>query len=129
MTRQKNNNTHCHLLADEKISKTDLLDSLDVVEVIEQDSHFTRKILRCKECGQLFLYQFYEQVDWEGGNDPQYYLWIPVKNIPQAKKLNKKSALELRTLPGIRIDFSKEMTRPTEPYLFPKDKTKQDNNK
>lgn len=122
MIPHKSSPTHCHLWTDGKISKTDLLDSLEVVEVIEQDSHFTRKILRCKECGQLFLYQFFEEVDWEGGNDAQFYLWIPVDTISRAKKFCKKSALEVQTLPGIRIDFSKEMKEPIGPYKFPKDK-------
>ncbi len=112
------NNIDCCIWNASKIDKHDLTRSLIAIEVIDHESHFTRKILKCKECGQLFLYQFNEEVDWINGNDEQFYKWIPVKNIEEARELCEKSILQLLSLPSIRIDFSKNMKGPKGPYKY-----------
>ena len=101
-----------------ELDKHELSRSLITVEVIDHDSHFTRKILKCKKCGQIHLYQFNEEVDWIDGQDEQYYKWFPVKDIDEARQLCNKSILQLLNLPSIRIDFSKKMKSPKGPYKF-----------
>lgn len=84
----------CHLWGKENIAREDL--DFDVVEVYEDSSHLGRALLRCKRCGQLYYYEFYEVIDWEEGDDKQYCTYIPVENDRGLiDTLNKKSSLEL----------------------------------
>ena len=91
MTDSLSENIKCCLWNASKIDRHDLSRTLIPVEIIDHESHFTRKILKCKECGQIFLYQFNEDVDWIDGNDDQYYKWIPVENIEKARELYSES--------------------------------------
>jgi hypothetical protein len=54
-----------------------------------------RHLLRCRECGQLYFYEFFEWIDWEGGNDPQYTTYIPVESDTEIEALKKASSFEL----------------------------------
>src|SRR5580704_14008283 len=45
--------------------------SFECVEEIIEESHFSRSVFKCCECGQLYFYEFYEVVDWKDGNDKQ----------------------------------------------------------
>jgi hypothetical protein len=47
-------------------------------EAIVDDSHFIVRILACEGCGQEFLSTFTETIDWNDGDDPQYWSLIPV---------------------------------------------------
>ena len=49
----------CHLWHKEKLTRKDL-DCLERVKVIVDSSHLMREIKRCKECGQLYYYDFSE---------------------------------------------------------------------
>jgi len=98
--------TLCHLLQNDEVEYyTDLHNSLEEVKEYIHESHLWRHLKRCKECGQLFLFEFYEWVDWENGNDPQYDTWIPVKNIHEADKLNKLTPTELNAYFGLHRDW------------------------
>src|SRR5262245_9338935 len=52
--------------------------SLAAVANIVDDSHFFVTLGRCRSCDQDYALVFCETVDWQGGNDPQYSLRIPV---------------------------------------------------
>ncbi len=52
---------------------------MEVVKDFEDSSHFDRSLLRCRACGQLYFYEFYEEIDWANGNDPTYRTWVPVE--------------------------------------------------
>lgn len=76
------------------------------------ESHLFRYLLECKDCGQLYFYEFYEEIDWEEGNDPQYTTYIPVETAGEAEELNKKSNLELlRVTPRLQDDFLQDGTK------------------
>ena len=47
-------------------------------EAIVDDSHFIVRLLACEGCGQRFLSTFTETIDWNDGDDPQYWSLIPV---------------------------------------------------
>ena len=115
--------SHCHLWTKKSLLKNDLKDSLEVVEIIEQESHNSKKIMKCKDCGQLYLYHFVEEVDWEEGNDDQCFQWIPVRSVEEARELCKKHIFYLLALPSIRIDFTKNMKEPKGPYKSKYSKT------
>jgi len=70
------------------------------------ESHLWRHMLKCKKCGQLYFFEFFEQIDWKNGDDPQYCTFIPVKDIAEADELNKLTVFQLLNVkPQLRDDF------------------------
>jgi hypothetical protein len=59
----------------------------EVVETFTDESHLSRSLLRCRECGQLYFYEFYERVDWDDGDDAQYQTYIPVPTRDEAERM------------------------------------------
>jgi hypothetical protein len=98
--------------------KPELIDeSLDSVfervETFVDESHLSRELLRCKDCGQLYFFEFYEEIDWKDGNDPQYSKYIPVETDAEIEMLKKASPLKLlEYLPQLRHDFPKDAKSP-----------------
>ena len=88
-------------------------DCFDLVEVVFEDSHSWRNILRCRECGQLYLYDFFEMVDWEDGEDPQYWMWIPVGSPEEAAEIKGLPTEALSDVyPRLQRDYPKGATAP-----------------
>jgi hypothetical protein len=54
---------------------------LERASTLVDDSHFIFQVLRCKQCGQPFLWITTEIVDWAGGDDAQYRRVIPLTEI------------------------------------------------
>lgn len=109
------NPTRCHLWRKPKLVSEDLAGvHFDVVETYSDDDHFMRRLVKCRRCGQLYFREFYEEIDWSDGNDPQYRTFIPVKTKSQAEAINRLSRFELMELsPQLRSDFPKEADSPT----------------
>jgi hypothetical protein len=63
----------------ERIVDGGLEPHFELLETFGKDSHWWRHLLRCRECGQLYVYEFHEEVDWVDGEDPQYVTWVPVE--------------------------------------------------
>jgi hypothetical protein len=76
----------CHLWQTVTVSE-DELNKLEVVETFLEDSHLMRSLKRCKDCGQLYFYQFREEIDWLAGEDPAYRILIPVRSREEAVRL------------------------------------------
>ncbi|MCB9948399.1 MAG: hypothetical protein H6842_11295 [Rhodospirillaceae bacterium] len=53
------------------------------LETFVEDSHWWRYLLQCRGCGQRYVFEFYEEVDWAGGQDPQFSTWVPVDTDEQ----------------------------------------------
>jgi hypothetical protein len=68
---------NCHLWNKPGLSNEDL--RFRIVQVFSQDSHASRKLLECEECGQAYYCSFDEQIDWVNGNDAQYWYYIPIQ--------------------------------------------------
>lgn len=84
----------CQLWSMEKITGDDL--DFTHVQTYVDTSHFSRSLLRCKECGQLYYSEFYEIVDWENGNDDIYSTYIPIEyDEGVINELNNRSPFEL----------------------------------
>ena len=82
----------CHLW---KNPTKDDLDFENVATYVES-SHFDRGLIKCKRCGQLYYYEFYEVIDWEKGNDKMYSTYIPIEyDKTLIEDLNKRSPMEL----------------------------------
>lgn len=48
------------------------------VQVLEDSSHISWAVVRCKQCSLPMLSYFYEIVDWEGGHDLMYSFLVPL---------------------------------------------------
>jgi len=95
----------CHLWAKENPTGEDLNFAFDVVKTYSDDSHDSRRLIKCKQCGQLYVREFYETIDWKDGEDPQYVTYVPVANETDADMVNKSGlrAFKLR----LHIDWPK----------------------
>jgi len=88
--------TQYHLWHMKEPGVGDLYHSLEKFKVFVESSHFDRELRRCKACGQLYYYEFYEMNYVIDPNEPIYTTYIPVDNDPVLiDKLNNKSSIEL----------------------------------
>lgn len=108
-------NSRCHLWTADKLSMDDLLNSLEDVRTYSDESHLIRKLKKCRLCGQLYFYEFSEEVDWSEGNDPQARKWIPLENENSAEQLNAMSSDQLDQFPRIFQEWTKEAKEPSQP--------------
>jgi hypothetical protein len=106
----------CHLWTAKDLTREEIYSALEEVRVYEDSSHLGRSLKRCKSCGQLYFYEFYEEIDWSGGDDPQYITFIPVEDEESARNLSGLSQLDLLKYRSIRIDFPSGAEKPSMPY-------------
>ena len=91
------------------VSSAPMKELFELIDTYADESHLRRYLLKCRECGQLYFFEFYEWIDWEHGNDPQYSKYIPVSTIDDAEMLKNASPGELlRFSPSLNIDFPKD---------------------
>ncbi|MDO8492197.1 MAG: HD domain-containing protein [bacterium] len=104
----------CALWEKPELVKEPMKERFELLETFADESHLFRYLLKCHECGQLYFFEFYEEIDWEHGNDPQYTTWIPIDTPEDAQKLSKLSPLELlQFLPRLQKDFPKDAKIPS----------------
>lgn len=73
------------------------LKDFDIVKTYEESSHFDRRLIHDSKNDRLFLYEFYEYVDFSGGNDEIYTTYVLVNNESEANKLNKEQNIKIGT--------------------------------
>jgi hypothetical protein len=107
--------TQCVLWDDPKLVRgTRMKELFELIDTYADESHLKRYLLKCRECGQLYFFEFYEWVDWENGNDPQYSKYIPISNLDDAEMLKNAEPHDLlRFSPSLNIDFPKDAEAPT----------------
>jgi hypothetical protein len=106
MTTSIEKPVQCHLWTAVNIEPADLYNNFDVVVIFVDESHLMRSLWKCKECNQLYFYEFYEQIDRQRGQDSQYSTFIPVKTSADIKVLRNSSSIELNGfVPSLRDDF------------------------
>jgi hypothetical protein len=74
-----------------------LRDGFELLETFVKESHWWRYLLKCRECGQRYVFEFHEEIDWVDGDDPQYCTWIPIETDEEAQRLKAAAPLDLRT--------------------------------
>jgi len=85
----------------------------ELIETFADESHFWRYLLKCRECGQRYFFEFYEQIDWDGGEDPQYSTYIPVETDADVAALNATTVSGLLEFsPRLQKDYPKEAKEP-----------------
>ena len=88
-------------------------DRFELIDTFVEESHWWRYLLKCRECGQLYFFEFYEEVDWEHGDDPQYSTYIPVELDEEIESLKKTTPFELLNFfPRLQQDFPKGAKKP-----------------
>lgn len=66
--------------------KDNILRTCASYSTLVSGSHFAVSLIRCRTCKQLFASIFTEYVDWNGGEDPQYSVLVPLTR-PEADSL------------------------------------------
>jgi hypothetical protein len=62
------------------------------------ESHFIVAILGCPICAQRYVSIFTETIDWEGGNDPQYWTLMPVTEAEASGLIQRGTSLDEMSL-------------------------------
>ncbi len=103
------------LLEIENIKHEDIDHSnFENIKIYSDDDHLKRRLMRYKPTGEVFFYEFKEDIDYVNGNDPQYRTYIPVKNEEQADEINKLDILQIHTIaPRLIDDWHADDTRVT----------------
>ena len=82
------------------------------IKLYLDESHLMRRLVRHIPSGELYFYEFYEEIDYLNGNDPQYRTFIPVESEAQADKINKLDIFEIHTIiPRLIADWHADNTR------------------
>jgi hypothetical protein len=108
--------TQCRLWQKENLTDPDSIsaDNFEVLHTFVDESRLCRRLVKCKECGQLYFYEFYEEIDWKEGNDPQYCTFIPIETRDEAETMARVSPLELlRFGPRLQKDWPAGEDKPT----------------
>lgn len=85
---------------------------LDLIHTYSKKPHFSRELVKCRQCSQHYLKEFYEETDWIEGDNPQHITYIPVRNSGEAELINHVGLYEFQTFnPGIKIDRPKGGSR------------------
>jgi hypothetical protein len=57
------------------------------------ESHFHVMILACDNCSQRFVSVFTETIDWLDGEDPQYWVLLPITNAEASELVQRKGSV------------------------------------
>ncbi len=68
------------------------------LEELIDESHFIVSILACPRCNQRYVSIFTETIDWEGGNDPQYWTLLPITEVEAWGLIHQGASLDEMSL-------------------------------
>jgi hypothetical protein len=106
--------TQCELWSNPERVKGLMKERFELLETFFYESHQWRYLLKCRECGQLYFFEFYEEIDWTHGKDPQCSIYVPLERIEDAAALKSAPRHELlRRVPRLQDDFPKDAVTPT----------------
>ncbi len=83
------NVTECILWKNVEFVAGPISENFELLETITETSHWRRYILRCRCCALRYFFEFHEEIDWEGGNDPQFSVWVPFDSDDQLSTLRR----------------------------------------
>lgn len=90
-----------------------MADQFGLRKTFAKQSHWWRYLLECRCCGQLYGFEFYEEVDWEGGQDPQYSTWVPLSSDAEIEALKASAPGQLAEfVPRLCKDWPKGQEKP-----------------
>ena len=85
------------------------------------ESHFHVMILKCPICSQQFVSVFTETVDWVDGEDPQYWVTLPLTSEEAGWLVHQGSGLaedDLRRLGPVRKCLHRDYPKRGEPRAY-----------
>ncbi len=68
-------------------------DGLSRLKELIDESHFIVAILACPRCDQRYVSSFTELIDWEDGNDPQYWTLLPITGTEAEGLIQQEASL------------------------------------
>ena len=114
MVQIMRNPTQCVLWDKPERFKGPLKDQFERLETLVDESHWIRHILKCRECGQRYFYEFYEVIDWVDGEDPQYRTLVPFDTEEELEALRASNHMTLLEFsPRLQRDWPKGVDAPT----------------
>lgn len=84
-------------------------------------SHFRVMILKCPACNQSFIFVFTETIDWEDGEDPQYWTILPLTQKETADVVHQGSSLteaKLNSLGPHRQSLRRDHPKAEPPHIY-----------
>ena len=76
-------------------------DGLDHKSELIDESHFHVMILGCSACCQQYVSIFTERIDWQGGDDPQYWTLMPITDAEANDLIANRTALDEMSLNAV----------------------------
>ena len=74
------------------------------IKIYSEDDHLTRRLMKYKPTGELYFYEFKEDIDYVNGNDSQYRTYIPVETEEKADEINKLDIFGIHKISPRLID-------------------------
>jgi hypothetical protein len=98
--------TGCRLWRRDDLTDKDVAGAFEAVEAIFDDGvHNSADLVRCRDCGQLYLSIFEEHVTFSGGDDDLFRLYLPVRRGDDVAALARFGLLKLsERRPHLRAD-------------------------
>jgi hypothetical protein len=97
--------TQCELWEHPERAARKFSEIFETVEDYEDSSHLNRSLYKCKECGQLYFFEWNEWVDWENGDDRSYSTLVPVQTPEEIEALKQTSTFTLMCYyPRLHLD-------------------------
>ncbi|HEY5086820.1 MAG TPA: hypothetical protein VII66_05595 [Gemmatimonadaceae bacterium] len=97
----------------ELVRRAPMKEGFELIETYANEEHLKRYLLKCRQCGQLYFFEFYEWIDWDKGNDPQYSKYVPVSTVEEAALLAGLNQSDLQQVsPSLCIDFPRDVEAP-----------------
>ncbi len=60
----------CVLWKNPELVREPMRERFTLLDTYADESHLWRYLLKCRECGQYYFFEFYEEIDWVGGRGP-----------------------------------------------------------
>ncbi len=101
----------CKLWQKEPLTSEDLIlkGNFDQLKTYSEENHDWRYLLKCKECGQLYLYEFHEEVDWADSEDSIYCTFVPVETAEESDEIALLNYMDLGLkIPQLHNDKTKD---------------------
>ena len=57
--------TQCVLWSAPDSVRGNFEDHFELVKTYDDDNHLIRRLLKCRECGQQYFYEMFEEIDWD----------------------------------------------------------------
>lgn len=85
--------SQCRLWRDPQATLGQKMDAVfELADTFCEESHWWRYLLVCRDCGQHYLFEFYEEIDWAAGKDGIYTTYLPVTGAASARALHRETA-------------------------------------